>query len=239
MQKNSKPSIGIIGRGNFAKLLADLFEPYSSSIKMIGRDSSEADRESVFKSDIIFLSVTLDAYEKVLNDLKKSLKPESLVVDVCSIKVKPSRIIKNILPNHNNILLTHPLFGPQSARDSTKGLRLIVCESNGDLSKDLLKFCENNLDLEIIKMTPEDHDKAMAYTHALTFFISEALRPFELEKHGITTPSFSKLLNLSKVSSIESKELLRSIHQDNPFAQEVRDTFAKQVDNLRDRLDKI
>ncbi|MDQ5913901.1 MAG: hypothetical protein QG623_520 [Patescibacteria group bacterium] len=60
-RKNKKPSIGIIGRGSFSQLLKRLLKPYASEINLIGRDSSQQERDVVFKSDIVILSVTLDA----------------------------------------------------------------------------------------------------------------------------------------------------------------------------------
>lgn len=234
---SSKPSIGIIGRGNFSQLLKDLLSPFGREINLIGRDSSLEERQKVMKSDIVILGVTLDAYPKVLSELKNKLRPDSLLVDVCSVKVKPLGLIKEVLPAHTNLLVTHPLFGPQSASSGTKNLKFIVCEQSGDMADMLVEFCRSSLDLDIIQMTPEEHDRAMAYTHALTFFVSQALHPFELDRHGITTPSFNELLDLSNVSKYESQELLASIHNDNPFAKEVREQFIKQSLELSKSLD--
>lgn len=206
---------------------------------MIGRDSTEEERLKVFKSDIVILSITFDAYPNILQELKPHLQKGSLLVDVCSIKVKPAELIKEVFPQHKNLLITHPLFGPQSAKKSTKDLRLILCESSGALAESLLEYCRTKLKLNIIQMTAEEHDQALAYTHALTFFISESLAPFNLDEHGITTPSFAKLLSLSKVAGIESRELLDSVHRDNPYAQKVRDEFANRVDELRSKLDGL
>lgn len=74
LKKDKKPTIGIIERGSFAKLLAKIFKSYASEIKMIGRDSTEEERLKVFKSDIVILSVTFNAYPKVLKELKPHLK---------------------------------------------------------------------------------------------------------------------------------------------------------------------
>ena len=232
LNRRNKPTIGIIGRGNFAQLLKKILKPYARSINLIGRDSSESERLKVFTSDIVILSVTFDKYKDIIGELKKNLRPDSLLVDVCSVKVMPTKFLKKHLPDHKNLLLTHPLFGPQSAKKDTKGLRLIVTKSNGDSAKQLLEFCRTKLKLNIINMSAADHDKAMAYTHSLTFFVSQALHPFKLEGHGITTPSFKELLDLSNIAKNESKELLLSIHNDNPYAKAVREKFSNQVKEL-------
>ncbi|MDQ5913900.1 MAG: hypothetical protein QG623_519 [Patescibacteria group bacterium] len=170
--------------------------------------------------------------------MRAKLKPETLLVDVCSVKVIPANLINEYLPNHKNLLLSHPLFGPQSAKESTTNLKFIVTGSVGGRAKELVYFCQNKLKLSIIYMTAEDHDRAMAYTHALTFFVSQSLHPFKLEEHGITTPSFNELLDLSNIAKNESKELLISIHKSNPYSKEVRDKFADQVTRLKEELDK-
>jgi prephenate dehydrogenase len=87
-------------------------------------------------------------------------------------------------------------------------------------------------------MSAADHDKAMAYTHSLTFFVSQALHPFKLEGHGITTPSFKELLDLSNIAKNESNELLASIHNDNPYAKAVREKFSNQVKELMKSINK-
>ena len=110
LNRRNKPTIGIIGRGNFAQLLKKILKPYARSINLIGRDSSESERLKVFTSDIVILSVTFDKYKDIIGELKKNLRPDSLLLDVCSVKVMPTKFLKKHLPDHKNLLLTHPLF---------------------------------------------------------------------------------------------------------------------------------
>ena len=45
-----------------------------------------------------------------------------MFVDVLSVKEFPKNIFLQVLPTHFDILCTHPMFGPESGKDSWKDL---------------------------------------------------------------------------------------------------------------------
>src|SRR5690606_12780512 len=68
----------------------------------------------VAKADVVLLCVPLIAYDQVLPALQPHLARGTLVVDVCSVKVEAEKRLHTGLSGHQNLLLTHPMFGPQS-----------------------------------------------------------------------------------------------------------------------------
>ena len=184
---------------------------------------------------VIFLCIPLDAYPQVLDQLAPHLDTETLVVDVCSVKVMPAKLLAKHLPDHKNILLTHPLFGPQSWNNGTQ-LDLVVTSEMDDKAKEIVTYCDKTLGLRILHMTNEEHDKRMAEIHALTFFIARALTKLDLQSEPFMTPSFQKLLDLVALDESHSEALFRTIENGNPFAADERKKFLDELNAIQSDL---
>lgn len=224
--------VGIVGLGSFGKLIAQLAP---KNVELVSYDINGGSIEGVKKvalaelahADVIFLAIPLQAYASFLTKLEPVIRPETLLVDVCSVKVRPAQLIAKYLSGHQNVLLTHPLFGPQSvAPGKTAGRELIVTKSNGEKAQKLLNYCQKELKLTIRHATNEDHDKAMAQVHALTFFVAHGLSRANVgDGVPYVTPSFGSLLELVKLDKTHTESLFNTIQLGNPYAQEARETL--------------
>lgn len=237
-------SVGIIGLGSFGALAASLIP---KEIEVVGYDQTKSamtpirngSLSGVMESDVVILAVPLDAYASLLAKIEPLLKPETLLIDICSVKLKPDQLLREYLPNHPNILVTHPLFGPQTAAPGkTKGHDLIVTKSLGKKATEVLDFCKTTLELSIYHMTPEAHDQAMAQVHALTFFVARGLADTPMQKVPFQTPSFQMILDLVKLDRTHSDELFRTIQHGNPYAATVRKQVVKSFQALALDLEK-
>lgn len=239
-------SVSIIGLGSFGSFVASAI-PKDRGLEIMGHDVREVDIDPSLKivdlgkaalADIIVLAVPLENYEKVLKPLSGLIARNSLLIDVCSVKREPGRIIKEHLPDHPNILLTHPLFGPRSAADGLAGHKLAVTFSKGEKAELVLKECET-LGIEVQRMGATRHDKIMANVHALTFFVARSLEKMGIDEDiDLFTPSYQMLLGLSGFSKGNSPELFRTVQQGNPYAKDARkklmDTFHEVETELSD-----
>lgn len=229
---------GVIGYGSFGQLLIDLLPADDTNFVVSSKDltgvlpsntQQVSLKEMCQQSDVVFLSIPLSAYEKVCEQMLPDLRPETLIVDVASVKVKPQEMLPGLLAGHDNLLFTHPLFGPQSAngRDLT-GLKFVVTKPDGKQSLEVIKVFED-LGAEIVNMSAEEHDKQMSYTHALTFFISHALAEMEVKEVELSAPSYKKLLALRDMDENHSSDLFQTIQSGNPYSAEIR---KKLIDTL-------
>ena len=238
MKKEEINSVSIIGLGNFGTFATSLI-PKDKGIEIMGNDVRDLEPDpSINKvslgkaalADVIVLAVPLERYETVLKPLSSLIAKDSLLIDVCSVKREPGRLVKKYLPNHSNILLTHPFFGPRSARNSLEGHGLAVTFSKGPRAKQIIRLCQE-FGLEIHHMGASKHDKLMAKMHALTFFVARTLEKMGIEDSEAANfiPSYQMLLDLSGFSKGSSPDLLRTVQQGNPYAKEARkrllDTF--------------
>ena len=238
-------SVGIIGLGSFGRFAASLV-PRDADVVLYGYDPKEApvdgvklvDLATLAKADVVILAVPLEQYPVLLPQLQPLIGPDTLLVDVCSVKVRPAQHIHKYFPDHANLLLTHPLFGPQSAGESTKGHKLIVTESKGDIAQQLLDFCEQKLELELHNMTNEEHDQLMAQVHVLTFFVARGLSDLQIKKGPFITPSYKMIMDLVTFDQTHSDELFQTIQRGNPYAESMRQQVVQSFSKLAASLEE-
>jgi prephenate dehydrogenase len=232
-------SVGIIGFGSFGKFLAEKLSSYAhvSVYSHRGIASSwAAELEQVVNSDYVILAIPLQHYESVVEKIRPYLLPGTVIVDVCSVKVKPITTLKRLLPQQP-IVATHPMFGPQSASESLKGHTIIMCpESSAKRPYDEIRaFCQS-VGLEVVQLSADEHDQEIAVVQGLTFFVARALSNMGLHSQQLYTPSFGRLLNLVELEEHHSKELFELIQNDNSHAAKVRERFVTKVDELVEEL---
>lgn len=231
----SMKTVGIIGFGSFGKFLA---EKLSSHAKVLvysegGQANSwAASFDEVAACDVVIPAVPLSAYPEVLNLLAGSLRPDSVIVDICSVKVKPVEMITEILP-HQPRVATHPMFGPESASVSFAEHTLVMCpEVSTPGPYDMVKRFAETLDLKVVEMTTQAHDQEIAVVQGLAFFVGRALNEFGIHDQKLRTPSFESLLSVAELEQHHSIELFRTIQTGNPWSEDVRTRFidaARQV----------
>ena len=88
------------------------------------------------------------------------------------------------------------------------------------------------LGLHIEEMTAKEHDKAMAYAHALTFTVGRVLNRLKLDDLEIVTPSFQKLLDVAELDSKHSDELFDTITKGNAYFGDVLAEFRRNLEEV-------
>ena len=230
-------SVGLVGFGEFGRLVASLIPKDIEvlvklrSAKTLPNRVKQASIDKVARCDVVVLCVPLASYEQVLGELATHLLTTSLLLDVCSVKVIPAQLIAKILPEHRDVLLTHPLFGPQTIEDGIEGKRIVVTAATGKRAELIISFCRK-LGFDIVTMTNEEHDREMARVHALTFFIARALSDMGVSPGVFSPPSYQSLLSLVKLDKAHSQALFETMELGNPFAAETRDKFLRQLNEV-------
>lgn len=242
-----KITVGIVGLGSFGEFLVSLM-PKDVVVCGFDQDSSKGpkslartDLAGVADMDIIILAIPLESYDAILTEIALMLKskPETLIIDVCSVKVLPEKLLNQYIPNHPNLLLTHPLFGAQSASDGTKGHKLVVTQSKGEKANQVLDFCRRRLELDILTLTSDEHDKYMANVHVLTFFVARGLSKMNIESGPFNTPSYKMIMDLIKFDKTHTEALFSTIQAGNPYAKEVRQQLIDSLKRVDDNLKSL
>lgn len=155
------------------------------------------------------------------------------MLDVGSVKTVPAGIMLSELPDHVGIVAKHPLFGPQSARDGIKGLKVAVCPVRGTAAPRVGAFLRRALGLQVIMTTPDAHDREAAMVQGLTHLIAKVLVQMEPLPTRMTTRSFDLLMQGVGMVRYDAPEVFQAIERSNPYAREVRRRFF----NLASELD--
>jgi prephenate dehydrogenase len=239
-------SLGLIGCGAFGEFMLRHVTPYFRvKVHDPGRDPAElariynvepADLAAAAACDVVVPAVPVQKLEAVARALAPHLRPGALVVDVCSVKLKPAQLLLEVLPTEVELVLTHPLFGPQSGRDGIAGLNIAVCEGRGTRAASVKRFLAERLRLNVIETTPERHDRELAYVQGLTHLIAKIMVAIELDDVRQTTRTYELLMESVEIVRYDSEELFLAIESENPFVSEAKRRFFAAARALEERL---
>lgn len=237
-----KYQVGIIGYGDFTKVMLEHLSPYADIVVSsrskesgeAGHGASFAPISEVLARPIIIPSIPSQYFEDFFTSHRDQVNPEALVTDVCSVKVKPLAVLEAVLPSTCGIIGTHPLFGPASiaANGGITGLRCVVSNvrSSDNQYETLKNLISETLGLQVLERTPEEHDREMAYVQGLSHYIARVMDAMDIPESELSTLAYDDLLDMKKVQAQDSWDLFESIMHENPFAQEVNQQFkAAQV----------
>ena len=230
-------SVGIIGYGNFGKLIEKHLAPHFD-VRAYDKEDSDKILKSVCQSDVVIFAIPFFSLQEVIEKTRDLIPNSSLIADVTSIKVKPVKMLSKVFPNHQ-IIATHPIFGPQSGKDGIVGLPIVIhnVSANAELYRKTLSFFKDTLELKVIEQTPDQHDREMAYIQGMAHFIGRALKNLDIKDYETSTFSYHQLVELTDLLREDSWELFRTIQEGNPYAEEVRKELMSELGSLEKRLD--
>jgi prephenate dehydrogenase len=232
---SSRPRAGIIGFGAFGRLMARhlrrhfrlcAYDPALPPGPGAGADGMRlTSLAGAAGCPVVILATPVSRMAETVRAIGPHLCPGVLVLDVGSVKVVPATIMLRGLPEHAGIVATHPLFGPQSARDGIKGLKIAVCPVRGADAPRVAAFLQRALGLQVIVTTPEAHDREAAMVQGLTHLIAKVLVQMEPLPTRMTTRSFDLLMQGVAMVRDDAPEVFQAIEGLNPYSQEVRRRF--------------
>ena len=246
-QTDNLPTIGLFGFGAFGRLIAEhlhvhlpiiVYDPvmqaYGPGWQGKITIGSVGDAGSC---DIIILAVPVSELRNAIRSLRPHLRPDAIVIDVGSVKLKPARIMLSELPEFVDIIGMHPLFGPQSASEGIAGHKIAVCPVRGQSRLRVAAFLRRVLGLKVHVTSAEAHDREAAIVQGLTHLIAKVLLRMEPLPTEMTTASFDHLMQAAEMVRYDSPSVFHAIEKDNPFAAGVRERFFALAEEARAELE--
>ncbi len=227
-------TIGIIGHGHFGALVETLAERFGSgiAIKVFSPEGSPDNKrffdfEKVASSDLVVLAVPIGAMEEVLKRIAPLIRPETVVVDVATVKVYSTALIEHIIPGQPFVSM-HPMFGPESYKKKegdVSGFKIAVTKQNlPEKGYAAWRLFLETCGAEVIEMSAEEHDKLLAETLFLTHLIGQIISRAGFARTKIDTVSFGSLMDA--VESVQDDtELFRDVFRYNSFCKDVLERF--------------
>ena len=240
--------IGLIGYGRFGRLtVQNLSAKFDISVFTRSTDKKEdieqaggklVSLEAACAQKVVIVCVPISAMQETLKQIAPLLKPDAIVVDVCSVKVYPVQWMKELLPPSVDILATHPMFGPDSATRSVFGYKIVLCPERISPERyDKIKRVLLDTGLKLIETSAEEHDKKIAVSLALTHFIGRSLAEFGAEPLDIDTEGYKRLLHILEVVNNDTWQLFNDMHCFNPYAVEKRKEFLEAMERVHSRIE--
>ena len=239
-------TFGIVGYGHFGRFLADSLSEHGKVLVTdvdtakvaTATDVRTSSLDEVATADVVILAVPSAALPDVLAKVRDSLGPDTVVMDVVSTKSQASQLLDSMLSDHPHVLATHPLFGPPSMQRIDRGDRLVVTLERGERAAELRDFLEARLGLEIVEVSPDEHDAAMAYMQSLPFFIARALVRLDLPvRDELTIPSYRKLAEIAAIEEEHTVDMFDTSQVSNPYAEEARRRFLEVLGDLQREIE--
>jgi prephenate dehydrogenase len=242
LPRKTVPTIGLLGFGAFGRLVAGRL---CAHFPLVVHDRAAeracgdfaacvfSDIRAVAACDIVILAVPVDQISSGIAALRPHLRAGSIVLDVGSVKVQPILTMQTELPAGVEIIGTHPLFGPQSARDGLKGLKIAICPIRGRAVYRIAAFLRRVLGLKVFFTTPEAHDREAALVQGLTHLIAKVLVAMEPLPTRLTTASFDLLVRATEMVRYDPRNVFEAIERANPHSAAARARFlalAAQID---------
>ncbi len=200
--------------GRFGTLLHKILTENCEDIVMV---------ENIGQADIVFPCVPISSFEEVIKKITPKLKKESLVMDVCSVKIFPTQVMIKNLPKHVEIIASHPLFGPDSLKKRLKGLPMVIWPARvSDKNFKQIKRIFSNMGIKIIEMSPEEHDKIVAFTQLYAHLIGRIGQDVGIKPSIIDTKGFQRLFSVQNLVTKDTQQLFIDMNRFNPFAKQMR-----------------
>ena len=238
-------SVGIIGFGRFGKVLANILQ---RGFAIKAYDPKPAgpfpgvqflDLDTVLNEKVVFIAVPIRHFESVIADISTKLKKETTLIDVCSVKSYPVNIMLKILPDHIGVIATHPMFGPDSYM-SNSNLKMMI-NNTRDLYNQysFWKRFFSDQSIQIIEMTPDQHDRLAAKTQGVTHFLGRMLKEFGIKKTNIDTQGFRDLLDLVGQTCNDTWELYADLQLYNPYTADMVEKLKASTNKLDNQLNEL
>lgn len=237
---------GVIGFGRFGSLLAGILRHHGlvRVYDTVNKRKMAEDMGVIFSSldeaasqEILIVSVPISQFEETLRKVAPHLAPGTLVMDTCSVKELPAQWMEKHLPDYVEILATHPLFGPDSAKYGLYGLQIVFCPVRISASHlEDISHLFRSTGLEVLVMTPAEHDRDSAVSLSLVHYLGRTLAEMGVKSQQVTTTGFERLLKIYEMVINDSWELFRDMQNFNPYASDVRQQFRDMAEKIEDRI---
>jgi prephenate dehydrogenase len=242
--------VAILGYGRFGRALGQLlseagvnhraYDPTlgaGSEVPTEVRADSPSDLTS--RATFIVVAVPVPQMRPALLHLRPHLRPNQIVLDVGSVKVAPAAAMADVLGDDIPWVATHPLFGPLSLALAERPLRVVVCPAAAHpAAATRVRELYLRIGCEVVEQTPEGHDRVMAHTHALTFFVAKGMIDAGAGMEvPFAPPSFQAIARAIETVRSDAGHLFAAIARENPFAAEARKQLVRALSAIDLALD--
>jgi prephenate dehydrogenase len=195
--------------------------------------------EAAKLAQAIIISVPIDNFEEVVEQICPHTRPDQVIIDITSIKAFPVEIMHKYIKT-GIVLGVHPMFGPGARGIANQSF--VLTPTNNDetaLAQKVREYLETRR-ARVSLMSPDEHDEMMAVILGLSHFIAivsaDTLLSVDKLKQmkAIGGSTFKLLLTLAEGVISEDPEFYTSLQMNLPNVAEIETLFQRKAKNWAD-----
>jgi prephenate dehydrogenase len=252
--------VAIIGAGKMGRWFTRFFLEEGDSVIVSSRSQEKllnlrkefgveiADNiGAVKKAERVLICVPIENFEEVLREISSHVRPDQVIMDICSIKEGPVKMMHKYI-KAGITLGTHPVFGP--GVESIENQNFVLTPTN-DEDKRFAEHFKSWLEkrqVNVFIMSPREHDELMSvvlgFPHFLGLVVCDTLLDYPnfLETKKVAGTSHRMLLTLAEAIASEETEFYTSLQMNLPKIEEIEVLFLKKCEewlNIVKRKDRM
>jgi len=211
--------------------------------KELGIETTTDFIEATNCADRIIVCVSISSFEEVVKKIGPSIRDNQVVMDICSIKEFPVRVMHENI-KRGLVLGTHPVFGPGS-----KGLKhkaYILTPTNPAELKFANEFKDwlEKEEAHVFVMTPEKHDELMSVVLGLPHFLGLVACETLLEQKDfaqtkqVAGTTYRMLFTLAEATALETPDLYANLQMNLPKMGKIEELFIAKAQEWLDLVKK-
>ena len=240
--------VAILGYGRFGRALAQLAQDsgletfaYDPLVDVPAAIATASPAQLAAQASDVLLAIPTVETKNALLGLSPHLTPRHFIMDVGSVKSGAVRSLSDVLGQRVPWVATHPLFGSASVALGERPLLAVVCPNalHPQAARRARTFYER-LGCVVTEQDAAEHDRAMARSHALAFFVAKALIDIRAgEGLPFTPPSFCAMAQTIEMVRSDAAHLFVTIERENPYAAESRQEFLDALSKTHSQLEAL
>jgi len=174
-------------------------EKLAAAGRELGVATSTDNVAAIREADAVLLSVNIDSFETICQQIGGHTRPEQVIIDLTSVKTEPVAHMHRYI-KAGRVLGGHPVFGP-GARDLTT--RSLILTPTTPEETELAGKVKDYLEVwgaRVSLMSPQAHDELMTVILGLAHFIAIV--------SADTLLSLEKLREIGEIGGVTFKLLL-------------------------------
>lgn len=257
--------VGIVGLGLIGGSLSLSLKKRKFASKIIGVDKNKkhckeaielgfvdetcALNDLTSKVELVILAVPVDAARKILPNLLDTLGNKKVIIDMGSTKEGICKIA-DTHPNRKNFVASHPIAGtenagPLAAFDGLFDEKItIICDGDkSDIAA--LKLCKklySVLNMKMLTMSAEEHDRHIAYvshlSHITSFVLGQTVLEIEKEEKHIFNMAGSGFASTVRLAKSSPDMWAPIFEQNKEHLSNALDTYIKNLQQFKYSIDQ-
>jgi prephenate dehydrogenase len=234
----------IVGYGRFGRALLGLGRSAGLCCRAVDLRDDVPEDDAASEDDIrsakfVALATPVPSIGESARTIRERLSATAIVFDVGSVKVLPRQQLADAFGDEVAWVPTHPLFGPASLARGERPLRVVVCREDTPHTKAAMAVAElfETLGCEVIELGVHAHDRKMARTHALAFFVARGVLDIGVDiDEPLAPPSFQAMATTVRTVREDAGHLFEVLQSLNPYAAEMREEYMRALEALHSEI---